>query len=392
MNRRLIAVAAILTTQLAACGSLAPHIPQSQPQVPQNPSQSQAPDQAQSQSHSPESQPAPATASVPPGVRPVPSVAQRTPAQLGVQIFWHEVNEPAQIRANADRLLDYVAGLGANTVGITFPIYTDGAKPTRVYTKAGVTPTPSDLRTVIGLARARGLRVLIRPLIDEANLNKDGVWRGSIKPSDAGAWFTSYGKILMPFLTAAQEAQADSFVVGSELDSLVRYQDQWRMTVSAASSVFKGQLIYADNWGAWATGRPGVPGTETGLDAYPQLGLTDAASVAQITSAWEAWLRKRPAGLDRTTFQEIGIAAAPGAYQRPAGWPSEKQTVTPRIQINWFAGACAAAKSLHMAGIYFWTLDAWADPANAGGYNAGSFIGRGDQAIKECFASGWPGQ
>ncbi|MFI1992440.1 glycoside hydrolase family 113 [Actinoplanes sp. NPDC020271] len=365
MIRRIVALA-LVVTQLAACGSLAPHVPAGGPRSPAG---------------TPSSPEATPTTSAP---------AQTTPAELGVQIYWHEVNTPEQVRANADRLLDYIVGLGANSVGITFPIYTDGPRPTRVYTTAGVTPTPGSLRTVIGMARARGLRVLVRPLIAEGNLKSGKVWRGSIKPSDVDGWFTSYGKILLPYLTAAQEARADGFVVGSELDSLVKYQDWWRTTVAAAGRAFTGRLTYADNWGVWATGRPGVPGTETGLDAYPQLRLGDAATVAQIAAAWRQWLLKRPDGLAKTTIQEIGIAATPGAYRLPASWPSEGQTLTPQIQIRWFAGACAAAKSLNMAGIYFWTLDAWADPANAGGYNAGSFIGRGDQAIKECFASGWP--
>jgi hypothetical protein len=151
-------------------------------------------------------------------------------------------------------------------------------------------------------------------------------------------------------------------------------------------------LAYAENWGAWATGRPGVPGVEPGVDAYPKLGLPDSATVAQITEAWTAWLRKRPEGLSDTVIQEIGIAGTPGAYRQPSAWPRDHQTVAPQVQIRWFAGACAAAKSLNLAGIYFWTLDAWADPADAAGYDVGSFIGRGDQAIKECFASGWPGR
>ncbi|WP_436525137.1 glycoside hydrolase family 113 [Actinoplanes sp. HUAS TT8] len=378
MRHRTRAVASLLGALilLAACGSLAPH-------VPTGPQESVAASPGVS-----EILVSPSASAA--GPSPTVTTAHTTKAELGVQIFWHEVTTPDQVRANADRLLDYVVSLGANSVGITFPIYTDGARPTRVYTGPGVTPTPSDLVTIIGRARARGLRVLVRPLIDEKNLNTGGAWRGSIKPVNVNAWFTSYGKVLMPFLTAAQSAGADSFVLGSELDSLVRYQRKWRTTVAEASRIFTGRLVYADNWGAWATGRPGVPGADPGLDAYPSLGLPDSATVAQLTTAWTKWLRSRPEGLDRTVIQEVGIAAAPGAYRRPTGWPSDRQKVTPQIQIRWFAGACAAAKSLNMAGIYFWTLDAWADPANAGGYNAGSFIGRGDQAIKECFASGWP--
>jgi hypothetical protein len=59
------------------------------------------------------------------------------------------------------------------------------------------------------------------------------------------------------------------------------------------------------------------------------------------------------------------------------------------IQRNWFAGACAAAQALQTAGIYFWDLDSYAEPSAGATSDAGVFIGRGDQSIKACFASGW---
>jgi hypothetical protein len=323
----------------------------------------------------------------------ISATAKAATADLGVQIYWHGVNDPWSVKNNGDRLLDYVMSLGANSVGISFPIYTDGAWPTRVYTTANITPAPESLAEVIRNAKARGLRVMLRPIIDEKNITGYATaWRGSIEPTNVTAWFASYRETLLPFLAAGQAAGADTFVVGTELDSLVDRVAEWQALLAAAASVFNGRLAYADNWGEWAMGRPGVAGAVPGLDAYPQLGLSDAATVAQITNAWTRWLQKRPAELTSTVVQEIGIAATPGAYAHPARWAEEGQTLAPLIQANWFAGACAAVKSLNMAGIYFWTLDAWDEPAKAANYTAGSFIGRGDAAIQACFASGWPGQ
>ncbi|AEV89237.1 hypothetical protein ACWT_8228 [Actinoplanes sp. SE50] len=313
-------------TQLAACGRLAPSIPAAPP----------------------------VTTAAAPAASVSPAV--RTPAQLGVQIFWHDV-KPEQLRENAGRLLDYVAGLGANSVGLTFPIYTDGPKPTRVYIKPGNTPTPADIAALTAAARERGLRVLVRPLFDEVNLRPAKVWRGSIKPSDPDNWFKSYSTVLAPYLTAAQTAHADGFVMGSELDSMTTHPAQWRTAMAAAGTLFRGRLMYADNWGAWIAGRGGVPGADPGVDAYPRFDLPDTASVAQLTDAWTNWLRTRRDGrLGETVIQEVGITATPGAYAKSNAWPEPGQKLVPQIQANWFAGACAAARSLGMAGIYFWTL------------------------------------
>jgi len=109
----------------------------------------------------------------------ISAAAKATTAQLGVQIFWHDVNDAWSVQNNAGRLLDYTVSLGANSVGISFPIYTDGVRPTRVYTKDGTTPTPESLQALVKAAKARGLRVLIRPLLDEKNIaTTPGAWRG----------------------------------------------------------------------------------------------------------------------------------------------------------------------------------------------------------------------
>jgi hypothetical protein len=367
----------VLTALLSSCSQLAPSVPGA-PSVPA--------------SQPPTTQSAP-TSPVGSPVRQVSAAAKSAKAELGVQIFWHDVHEPELVRDNATKLLDYVVGLGANSVGISFPIYTDGARPTKVYIKDGNTPTPDSLQVVVGAAKARGLRVLMRPIIDEVNIKATaGAWRGTIAPRTMATWFDSYLSVLTPYLVAGQAAGADSFAIGTEMDSLVGQSVQWGKVLKAAAAVFHGRLAYADNWGAWATGRPGVAGAARGLDAYPQLHLADSATEAQIAAAWVAWFQKRPAELTTTVVQEVGIPATPGAYKEPASWSYPGQTLAPQIQAKWFAGACAAVRTLHMAGIYFWDIDAWADPAKAANYTAGSFMGRGDTAIATCFASRWPGQ
>src|SRR5262245_18566493 len=167
---------------------------------------------------------------------------------------------------------------------------------------------------------------MLRPIIDEKNITGyPNAWRGSIEPKNVSAWFASYLETLMPYLVASEAAGAHMFVVGTELDSLVDRAAPWRILMPAAAEVFSGGLSYADNWGEWASGRPAIAGAVPGLDAYPQLGLADSATVAQITNAWTRWLQKRPAELTSTVVQEIGIAATPGAYRLPALWPEEGQ-------------------------------------------------------------------
>jgi hypothetical protein len=325
----------------------------------------------------------------------VPPAVKAMKAQLGVQVYWHTSGSAEDVRTAADRVLNYIVGLGANSVGLTFPIYTDGVHPTRVYTVSGSTPDPASLGIVITEAAARGLRITLRPLIDEANIkDAQGDWRGTIQPVDIGAWFSSYWSVLKPYVQLAQQDSVNGFVVAAELNSLVYQKSQWQSLDAQMSQIYSGELEYADNWDIWKSGGSYSPAPTIGVDAYPTLGLPDDASVAQLTDAWNGWLHNRSsATLASTVLQEVGIAPTTGAYSHPATWAVPGQKVVPAIQINWFAAACHAAQDQHMAGIYYWDVDSNADPASpaAATVDAGTIIGRGDQSIKACFAAGWGG-
>jgi hypothetical protein len=292
---------------------------------------------------------------------------------------------------DANRIFNYIVGLGANSVGINFAFYTDGVYPTRVYGVRGSTPSPATIGMVIANARRHGLRVLVRPLLNETNIvDSRGDWRGSIEPPSVSSWFRSYYEFLKPYFAAAQRSEATSFNVGSELDSLAPDEADWTAFETAAAKLFTGQLEYAVNYGRWQEHPSYEPVPDAGVDAWPQLGLGDSTTVRELTAAWVTWLHNQPESVLRgTILQEVGIAGVSGAYREPALAVPRGATLHTTIQDKWFAAACAAVKQTDMAGIYFYDVNSTDRPANAAGDAAGSFIGRGDRAIKACFASGW---
>jgi hypothetical protein len=323
----------------------------------------------------------------------VSAAAQANEAQLGIQLYWHTSGDAATIKSKAATLLNYIVSLNANTVGITFPIYTDGVHPTHVYTVAGTTPTPATLRLVIEAAQARGLRVMLRPLIDETNIkDSEGDWRGSIKPQSISDWFASYQSVLQPYLTLAQETHVNYFVLGTELDSLMIYKSQWEELISTATTEYDGGLSYADNWGAWAADYQTPPAPSIGMDAYPELHLGDSATVGELTEAWTQWLENRSDSvLAKTVLQEVGLPAISGAYSAPAALGAPGAAIDTPIQTKWFTAACHSARELGLPGMYFWDVDSNANPSDPAAADPESFIGRGDSAIKSCFATGWGG-
>jgi hypothetical protein len=376
-----------LSLTVSACAALAPYTPaaRSSPISPVGAAASAS-----------SSATAKIAASTPPITIPVVKVsaaAQANTAQLGIQVYWHTTGSAASVRTAADKVLDYVVSLGANTVGLTFPFFTNGVHPTQVYGLAASTPDPATLAIVIGEAQTRGLRVMVRPVLDEANIaDSRGDWRGTIQPPSAASWFASYRAFLLPYLQLAQQKQVAYFVVGTELESLAKQKTPWAALDTAAAKIYTGELDYSQNWDNWGNGVSSTQASNIGVDAYPVLHQGDSASISQLTTAWEHWLRNRSTTvLKQTVVQEVGIPAVSGAYSAPARWSKAGDTIDVPIQAKWFTAACQSARTLGLRGIYFWNVDSNADPANAVSASSDAFIGRGDSSIRACFAQSWTG-
>ena len=315
-------------------------------------------------------------------------------ATLGIQVFWNSTGSEADMAADANRIFNYVVGLGANSVGIDFWFFTDGPTPTRVYGVPGQTPSPATIAMVTKIAREHGLRVLIRPLLNENNIKIYGNnWRGSIEPPNVNDWFASYYAFLKPYFQAAQSTGVNAFNIGTELDSLAPDESHWTIFENTVSQIYKGQQLYAVNYGRWQEDPSYEPVPDAPVDAWPQLGVTDSATIPELTSAWVTWLQKQPASvLRKTVLQEVGLAAAAGAYKEPALAFPAGTPLDLTVQRNWLTAACDAAKNEHLAGLYYYTVnstDQPSEPAVTAKYAPGSFMNRSDGAIKACFASGW---
>jgi hypothetical protein len=315
----------------------------------------------------------------------VPAARQRLASDLGVNVYLNPYGTAAQQQADDARILNYVVSLGANSVAIDFLFGTNGLHPTKVYAAAGKTPSVSYVALAVQQARARGLRVLLRPLLDEGNLA--GRWRGVIAPPDVSGWFGSYWQFLKPYLQATQQHGAQAFDLGVELDSLSTDTAQWGSLERSASQVFKGQLPVAINHDQWSSPPAALPVPYPAVDAYPVLAGTSAPA---LTDAWSAWLGKRSAKvLAHTMVQEVGIAAVRGAQAAP--W--KLYTGSPidvAVQRNWLTAACSAIRQAGMPGLYFYGIASSDNPAVApSAADTFSFVRRGDSAIKSCFNAAW---
>ena len=195
-------------------------------------------------------------------VHPVHSRWQPGTAQVGVQIYWADTGgdpEPT-VWAKARRLVNYVVGLDANSVTISFPFGTPGITADTVGPEQE-TP-PRRLEILMHEAALAGLRVTVRPILDESTLDPPQGWRGNLRPDSISAWFASYRAFLTPYVRAAQRQRVASVVVGTEMNSL-EGDPEWRSMLAGFRPDFDGQLIYDLNYDNYAIGS-----YPAGMDGY----------------------------------------------------------------------------------------------------------------------------
>jgi hypothetical protein len=283
--------------------------------------------------------------------------------QLGIDVYWAAISgeSDAAIDQKIIETVDDVASLGANWISLSFPFVTPDITANEVSASPTITPSLNYLKTFIVTARAAGLQVALRPLLDQTSLNTrhdPKAWRGTIAPAHVSAWFTSYQALLTTYAALARQAGAGAFYVSTELSSMEGYAGHWAALIAAIRRTYGAAVYDSVNWDRLTPNVPRVPDADLAVDAYfPMAGFGNNASVAELASGWNGWLnRYRSGDLSDLTFSEVGIVPEDGAYQDPFTQHTGKSADT-RIRVNWYQAACRVALQRHVGGLYWWYLN-----------------------------------
>ncbi len=332
------------------------------------------------------------SASAEPQVAKVRQPWQPGMRQYGIAIYWeNNGNDTDQIvRAKAQKVLDHVVELGANSVSISFSFVMDSAYANAVRMDHPITPSPARLEIVLDEANKRELRTAVRPMLNERNLTEDDpdMWRGSIRPANRTKWFASYRDMLVEYAKVAEESKVATFVVGTELNSMESSTNGWRTVATGVKAVYTGEIDYSANYDRLRKSGP-APGITLSVDAYPPLEVDDSASVSRLVEGWNDWLddHRGTGTIPDLVLAEVAIGARSGAYQEP--WsPHAEGSIKPEIQQRWFDTACQVMRERDLGGIYFWMINLDTDPkAEPTSTSPMDFLGRpGEQNIARCFA------
>lgn len=217
-------------------------------------------------------------------------------------------------------LLDRLASLNVNAVSVVFSVFQDGPDGSEVYALTGTTPTDASLQLFIRAAHTRGIAVMLRPTLDEANLRSVDRWRGQITPKDISTWFRTYGDLIEHYAQLSEDEDVSSLSVGVEFESMEQYHDEWRALIRDVRGVYNGLVTYSYNFQrqdiAFADELDFV-----GLDAYYPLDASTGATVAELDAAWQpaiqAMARLEQATGKQVVLTEVGLRSQANSFRDP---------------------------------------------------------------------------
>jgi hypothetical protein len=286
-------------------------------------------------------------------------------------------------------MVEEIRSRGATDVLIVVNAYQSNRFASDIALPPSRSPSEATLARTMTQVRDAGMRAALMPVV-RLDRRAPHEWRGLIAPADGlDAWFSAYRKLVLRLAELGQAQGAIRFVVGSELSSLERYEQRWRMLIDDVRARFEGRLTYSANWDHASEVPFWDALDEVGLTAYFPLGKD--ASSAGLANAWRLPRREIEALAARTAkpilITEIGYPSQQRAVERP--WDDVLHAeLDLGVQQRLYRGFCEAfSRTPSISGFYVWNWFGFGGPRDPG------FTPRGKPAAKEltnCFARDWP--
>jgi hypothetical protein len=270
-----------------------------------------------------------------------------------------------------DGLLAEIQALGATHVELVIPYYQRDVASTEIRPHTRFSPPDRTVLRTLRQAHARGLEVLLFPIVRLEDPGPKGDWRGTLRPRDVDAWFRSYERWLLALAALAQRERVAALSVGSELSTLDVDRPRWAALVGRVRSVYRGTLLYSGNWDHYREVKLYDLVDVVGVCGYFALGSGRGPSdVPTLTAAWrkqrrelEEWRRSLGKPF---VFTEVGYLSQRGTH----AWPWREGADEPvdldeqRRCYEAFARAWGGAATLH--GVFFWNWYGWGGPRSKG--------------------------
>jgi hypothetical protein len=272
-------------------------------------------------------------------------------------------------------LLEEIAALGASHVALVVPIYQTHAASTELRLHTRLSPTLETVADTIRQARRMGLEVTLFPILRLSAPREPDEWRGTLRPADRDAWFTSYGAVVGDLASLATLTEASRLVIGSELSTLDGDLARWKKLIGLVRAVYSGTLVYSANWDHYQDAALFELVDEIGVVGYFDLrDAKEPSDVQALAARWRRIQRQIELHLGRFDkpflFTELGYRSRAGATAAPwdetpgGGADLDEQ----RRGFDAFRLAWTAQGSVHgrLDGLYIWNWYGYGGPGTTG--------------------------
>ncbi len=277
--------------------------------------------------------------------------------------------------------LSRVQELGANWIAVTvfgFQSHPDATS----FRWGGRRRDESDegLRQVTEQARARGLRVMLKPHI----WLRPPAWVGLIEPRnevDFVAWFGAYREFILHYARLASALDIEAFCIGNELGGTTHRESEWRALITDVRAIYAGLLTYGAHTDEVESVSFWDALDSIGVSAYFPVANGPSPSRETMVKAWEpirARLGRLAARWNRPVlFTELGYRSVDFAAQYP--WKFDGTTpVNLQVQADAYTAFFDAMWSEPwLAGVYWWK---WQSSLSDGGPEDDDYTPRGKPA------------
>lgn len=313
-------------------------------------------------------------------VRAVTTVGLPSDLQRGVSFVAYGRNDYASAEATAS--LSRLAETGATWVAILVTWYQVDRTSNKIFSDPKRTPSDESVESITAKARELGLNITLKLNIRSL----DATLRKKISPADWDVWFENLRTFLNHYAAFAERLRINELILGTELDSSVGFEDQWRQAITEVRSRYNGPITYGASRITCSDNLPPrcQPGYELvkwwdALDLvaiegwFPLTNRTDP-STEEMNAGWTAHIADienwRASIGKPVIFTEVGCPSYDGGNMHPSKeW--EGEPVDLQEQADFYEAAFEAFSSQYWLKGYYWWYWYWRP--NAGEEGDGSW-------------------
>jgi len=149
--------------------------------------------------------------------------------------------------------LDRLAARGVDWVCLNPIWFQANATATTIALSGSYSPTNGTLTTFIQSLKARGFRVILKPLMNCTNGDPQQTIGTGFNAGQWTSWFSSYSTMISGYATLAESTGVDALVVETELTATEGQTASWQALITTVRGLYSGAVTAAPQHTAYAS-------------------------------------------------------------------------------------------------------------------------------------------